>query len=88
MSLYKQLSIIFAGIPAEKWTTNSLLNKHGQRCAIGHIPDQLWIDFNLSRKQEAMKELIDVNDGDHPDYKQATPKERTIQYCNDKAQSS
>ena len=70
---------------SEKWCTGVVKTKENQSCVMGHVfdmgGDYFWSMFEEIYATTFM--IYPVNDGDHPDYQQATPKERVISYLKD-----
>lgn len=70
----------FEGIPDEKWCTQVYIDDNGRCCAMGHLgPNTL--------RAQVVRDLFEnilvtnaatVNDGDHPDFQQPTPKQRIL----------
>lgn len=69
----------------EKWCTDVVKTKDGKSCVLGHVFDwggsHAWDWFEEAIATTYM--IYPVNDGDDPEYKQQTPKERVIQYLKD-----
>src|SRR5690242_21599062 len=78
--------------PEDSWCTEVVRTKDGKNCFYGHLFDMgggdteggggsLWDYFEEAYATTFM--LYPVNDGRHPDYPQATPKQRCIAYLRD-----
>lgn len=69
----------------EEWCTDVVKTKDGKNCVMGHVFDfggnKFWGLFECMVATTYM--IYPVNDGEHPDYKQVTAKERCIAYLKD-----
>jgi hypothetical protein len=80
----------FSDIPEESWCTGVYIDNLGRRCALGHCAYFGDEDANGIRKLFSSKigsinawgglvhRIGDINDGDHPDFTQDTPKQRIL----------
>jgi hypothetical protein len=68
--------------PDASWCTDVVRTKDQRNCLFGHLfemgGNDLWDDFEEVYATTFM--VYRVNDGNHPDYQQSTPKQRCIAY--------
>lgn len=75
-------------VPEDNWTTGILADYHGRCCAIGHINRLLGgSKFRDDRARTLIndlgiitKDLVWANDGNHTQFDQPTPKQRTLAF--------
>jgi hypothetical protein len=80
----------FEAIPEGLWCTNDF-SSNGAHCARGHCGESHQKETDESKALVAVAakvignglEIAEVNDGDHRDYKQSTPKERVLALLKD-----
>lgn len=80
----------FRAIPEDRWTTHAFSKDAGQCCAAGHCGDRGDIESpeearalydivrQLTGHDSLMAAVTSINDGQHPDYPQPTPKQRIL----------
>lgn len=80
----------FDAIPEERWCEAAFWDRvTGQCCALGLLGKRNFsnIPRAASRLQKllgcALSEIAAINDGEHPDYQQPTPKQRVLAYLED-----
>lgn len=79
----------FEAIPEEKWTTGNYSDYSGDcLCALGHCGETArreTPEANALRKlaRESRACPAAINDGEHPLYKQPTPKQRVLAWLRD-----
>lgn len=82
----------FSSIPEENWTTGEWVAGQGVHCAMGHCGAKG--DGNYTEESFALNHLVkthlgygysveEINDGDNPEYKELTPKERILSALHD-----
>ena len=71
--------------PEDSWCTDVVRTEVGKNCVYGHLHafggNPLCDIFEEAIATTYM--LYPVNDGEHPDYKQPTPKQRILAYIRD-----
>jgi hypothetical protein len=85
----------FEAIPEEKWCIGEFINQKDQCCALGHcgrrldrlngLEDSALVDLILIRIStlRPLYGIVSINDGDDPNYPQATPKQRVLAALRD-----
>lgn len=76
----------FEGIPNEKWCCEFYIDGDGRCCSLGHCGRRY--NDNTSPEAWALLKILDmqvtsINDGNHQDYKQTTPKARILAALRD-----
>lgn len=77
MNIFERLIDLYEQIPEKMWATK-LGKDGGPRCAIGHMPTEIFLEFKSKFHTNG---IIFANDG--VTYPQPTPKQRVIAYCKD-----
>ncbi len=68
----------------ESWCTDVVKTKDGRNCLFGHLFDLGGSDlFNWFENIATTYMVYPVNDGEHENYQQPTPKQRCIAYLKD-----
>lgn len=76
----------FEAIPESMWLVGDLGNHGGPRCALGHT---IHIDNSTNETQALCMlfpgscDVLNINNGSHPDYQQSRPKQRILAALND-----
>lgn len=77
----------FSGIPEEQWCCESFKNPDGRCCAAGHLGEDAFTETkngsNLERLMGDWGTVWSINDGDHPDFQQPTPRARILAALNE-----
>lgn len=78
----------FEAIPEGQWCERAYFNAIGQHCALGHCGESTGV----TEESGALTSLLSlglgsstsrINDGEHPDYRQPTPKQRILAALHD-----
>ncbi len=86
----------FTAIPDDKWTTRRYETINDKCCALGHCGERttkhtieattlndIIANSHIIPPQSKSTTIVYINDGDHNDYKQDTPKARILAALND-----
>lgn len=91
MKTLQEFRAFFDGIPKDRWIARHYSSHDNARhCVLGHLNPQANVghhnDDSLLFKNlvwgVAQTSPIFVNDGDHPDFQQPTPKARILALCD------
>lgn len=78
----------FSKIPEDKWQMGGYHNKDKTKfCAFGHCGIDEYSGWKSKSEADALLNIlpiaVSVNDGEHEDYRQLTPKQRILAALND-----
>lgn len=76
----------FRAIPEERWCEGTWKDNQGRKCAEGWLGCSAQCPYTASDSRLTLllgESLAVVNDGEHPDYQQPTPKARALAYLED-----